>query len=157
MLAAFVATGLLVGVAVLSVGRLRRALPYEIWHVLHLSAYVALVLSFGHQFTVGQELSMPGWFRTCYLALWIGVVAAVVWGRLVRAALLNGRHRFRVRSVVEEGKDVISIYIGGRRLDRLDARAGHFFRWRFLDQRSWWQAIRSRCRPRRTRSGCGSP
>jgi ferredoxin-NADP reductase len=35
---------------------------------------------------------------------------------------------------------MVSIYIGGRRLDRLHARAGQYFRWRFLTSGCWWQA-----------------
>jgi len=40
-----------------------------------------------------------------------------------------------------EGPDVVSLRIGGRRLDRLNARAGQFFLWRFLSHRGrWWEA-----------------
>src|SRR6185295_20242921 len=33
-----------------------------------------------------------------------------------------------------------SVYIRGRRLDALSARAGQYFRWRFLTSGCWWQA-----------------
>ena len=39
-----------------------------------------------------------------------------------------------------EAPGTVSIYITGRRLDRLTARAGQYFRWRFLSRGSWWQA-----------------
>jgi ferredoxin-NADP reductase len=32
------------------------------------------------------------------------------------------------------------VYIKGRRLEDLDARAGQYFRWRFMARRCWWQA-----------------
>jgi predicted ferric reductase len=35
---------------------------------------------------------------------------------------------------------VVSIRIAGRRLDRLGARAGQFFLWRFLTRDRWWAA-----------------
>jgi ferredoxin-NADP reductase len=35
---------------------------------------------------------------------------------------------------------MVSIYIGGRNLDRLKARAGQYFRWRFMARGCWWQA-----------------
>jgi ferredoxin-NADP reductase len=111
-----------------------------VWHFLHLSTYLVLVLGVGHQFAVGQEMSEPGWTRAWYLVLYLAVAAAVGWGRVVAPLRLNLRHRFRVQLVVVESPDMISIYIGGDHLHELDARAGQFFRWRFLTARCWWQA-----------------
>jgi predicted ferric reductase len=34
----------------------------------------------------------------------------------------------------------VSLEVGGVRLDRLRARAGQFFIWRFLSRRHWWEA-----------------
>src|SRR5258708_2451088 len=81
-----------VGLALLALPRLRRRMPYEVWHLLHLSSYAVLVLSVGHQFAVGQELSVPGFARYFSLFLWGVVVAAVVWGRAVAPVLMNRRH-----------------------------------------------------------------
>lgn len=39
-----------------------------------------------------------------------------------------------------EGPGIVSIYVTGRRLDRLDARGGQFMLWRFLDRGRWWQS-----------------
>jgi ferredoxin-NADP reductase len=50
------------------------------------------------------------------------------------------RHRLRVLRVVEEAPGVVSIEIGGRRLERLRARSGQFFSWRFLTRDHWWEA-----------------
>src|SRR5207247_10432218 len=44
----------------------------------------------------------------------------------------------RVAEVVTEADGVVSLRITGHRLDRLSARAGQFFLWRFLDRRRWW-------------------
>jgi predicted ferric reductase len=35
---------------------------------------------------------------------------------------------------------VVSVYIGGRHLSRLGARAGQFFIWRFLARGVWWES-----------------
>ncbi|MFF5231486.1 ferric reductase-like transmembrane domain-containing protein [Dactylosporangium sp. NPDC000521] len=140
MLGAFIGTGLLVALAVLALPLLRRRMSYEVWHLLHLTSYLVLMLSVGHQFAVGQEMSAPGFSRMFSLVLWCAVVAAVLWGRLFAPVRMNLRHRFRVRAVVLESPDMISIYIGGDRLPELRVRAGQFFRWRFLDDRNWWQA-----------------
>jgi ferredoxin-NADP reductase len=52
----------------------------------------------------------------------------------------NVYHQFRVAAVVPESTAVVSVHITGRRLDRLPARAGQFFIWRFLGHNRWWQA-----------------
>jgi len=41
--------------------------------------------------------------------------------------------------VVPEGAGVVSVYVVGRDLDRLRARAGQYFRWRFLTRDGWWR------------------
>ena len=39
--------------------------------------------------------------------------------------------------MVAEGPGLTSVYLRGRRLDRLPVRAGQFFQWRFLDGPGW--------------------
>ena len=39
--------------------------------------------------------------------------------------------------MVPEGDGVVSVYLTGRRLDRLPAEAGQFLSWRFLDRAGW--------------------
>jgi ferredoxin-NADP reductase len=68
------------------------------------------------------------------------VLACLVWGRVIAPLALNLRHRLKVLEVVPEGPGMVSIYIGGRRLDLMKARAGQYFRWRFLTRGRWWQA-----------------
>jgi ferredoxin-NADP reductase len=68
------------------------------------------------------------------------VAGCLLWGRLIGPLWLNARHRLRIAQVVTEMPGIVSIYIGGRRLDRLKARAGQYFRWRFLTRGRWWQA-----------------
>src|SRR5262249_27776195 len=49
-------------------------------------------------------------------------------------------HRIQVASVVEERPGVWSVYLSGRHLHRLRARAGQFFNWRFLSGPGWTRA-----------------
>jgi ferredoxin-NADP reductase len=44
----------------------------------------------------------------------------------------------RVAAVTLEAPGVVSLHITGRHLDRLNARAGQFFLWRFLSRDRWW-------------------
>jgi predicted ferric reductase len=140
MISATVATGVLVGVALLSIRTVRLRLSYELWHVVHMTSYAVLLLSYGHQFAVGRELSEPGLGRLFWVSLYAGTLACLLWGRVVAPFWLNLRHRLHVAEVVPEGLDMFSVYVRGRRLDELQARAGQFFRWRFMTLGTWTQA-----------------
>jgi ferredoxin-NADP reductase len=137
---AFVAAALLTGLGLLAIRGIRRALPYEAWYWLHLTAYVVLALGYTHQFAYGQELVGGGFGRWYWIGLHVLVVGAVLWGRLIGPGLFNVRHRLRVAEVVAESASTVSIYVTGRQLDRLPARAGQHLRWRFLARGCWWQS-----------------
>jgi ferredoxin-NADP reductase len=62
------------------------------------------------------------------------VIGASRWLRPVAMAL---RHRLRVTSVRYETKDIVSVEITGRHLDRFPGRPGQYFRWRFLNRGQW--------------------
>ncbi|MFG3602142.1 ferredoxin reductase family protein [Micromonospora chersina] len=140
MLSAFVAAGIMVAVGVTAVRGVRRRLPYELWHHLHLTSYLALLLGYGHQFSNGAQLYEPGPVRTGWIAAYLLVVAALVWGRLIAPLRFNLRHRLRVADVVAESPDTISIYLTGHRLNQIDLLGGQYFRWRFLNPGCWWQS-----------------
>jgi predicted ferric reductase len=136
---AFVAAAILTALGLLAIRGIRRALPYEAWYWLHLTAYVVLVLGYAHQFTHGQELAGGGFGRWYWIGLHALVIGSVLWGRLVHPCLFNVRHRLRVANVVPESASTVSIYITGRRLEGLEAQAGQHLRWRFLGHGCWWQ------------------
>ncbi|WP_433386802.1 ferredoxin reductase family protein [Micromonospora sp. KLBMP9576] len=140
MVSAFAAAGILVLIGLTSVRVIRTALPYELWHGLHLASYAVLLLGFGHQFSNGAQLFRSGPVRTGWIAMYALVVAALLWGRVVAPLTVNLRHRLRVADVVAESPDTVSIYLTGRRLERLELLGGQFFRWRFLTRGCWWQA-----------------
>ncbi|MFI6329296.1 ferric reductase-like transmembrane domain-containing protein [Micromonospora chersina] len=140
MVSAFVAAGIMVAVGVTAVRGVRRRLPYELWHHLHLTSYLALLLGYGHQFSNGAQLYEPGPVRTGWIAGYLLVVAALVWGRLIAPLRFNLRHRLRVADVVAESPDTISIYLTGHRLNQIDLLGGQYFRWRFLNPGCWWQS-----------------
>ncbi|ASW57483.1 oxidoreductase [Plantactinospora sp. KBS50] len=140
MVSATLATGILIGISLLAIRSVRRRLPYEFWYFLHLTSYLILLLGYGHQFATGRELSRGGFGTWYWAGLYAFVVLCLIWGRIVAPAWFNLRHRLRVARVTAEGPDMISVYISGRRLDGLDARAGQYFRWRFLTLGCWWQA-----------------
>ncbi|MFC7527315.1 ferric reductase-like transmembrane domain-containing protein [Actinoplanes sp. GCM10030250] len=139
MISAAVATGMLVLIALVSIRFMRNLLPYELWHLIHLTSYGVLLLGYGHQMAVGAD--MTGKFaKVFWPALGALTLAALIWGRVIEPLWLNARHRFTVAEVVGEGANTFSIYIDGKRLDKLPAQAGQFMRWRFLTANGWWQS-----------------
>jgi predicted ferric reductase len=134
------AAGILVAVVAVSVRYVRRRLPYEVWHGFHLLLYAALVLALFHQFLEGTTFTSSALSTAYWWTLWALVGTALVVGRVVMPLWRNARHQFRVAAVVPESDNVVSVHVTGRDLDRLPARAGQFFVWRFLGHNHWWQA-----------------
>ncbi|MCC3652940.1 ferredoxin reductase family protein [Streptomyces sp. S07_1.15] len=124
----------------LSAGPLRRRMRYELWYYLHLLTYAAVLLAFWHQLSTGAEFAGDPAARTAWYALYGAAGALLLWYRVLVPLRLNLRHRMRVDSVVPEAPGVVSVLIRGRRLHRLGAEAGQFFRWRFLTRGLWWTA-----------------
>ncbi len=139
VLMATVALGLLVLVGVVSARAARRRLSYETWHFVHLYTYLAIALAFAHQFATGADFTDRR-VRVLWAALYVVVAGLLFWYRVYVPLRAAFRHRLRVSRVVRESRDVVSIYVTGRRLDRLGAVAGQFFRWRFLTRDLWWAA-----------------
>ncbi|AOR31472.1 oxidoreductase [Streptomyces fodineus] len=140
VLRALVALALLLVVGATSARWARRRLAYETWHFIHLYTYVTVVLAFTHQVAAGTTFTASPAARAYWYTVWGVALGAVFLGRLVLPLWRNLRHRLRVAAVVPESDDVVSVYVTGRDLDRLPARAGQFFLWRFLTRDRWWQA-----------------
>ncbi|MGX1911587.1 ferredoxin reductase family protein [Streptomyces phaeochromogenes] len=140
VLRAVVALVLILVIGGVSARYARRRLAYETWHFIHLYTYVAVVLAFTHQVAVGTTFTASSFATAYWYGVWGVALGAVVLGRLVLPLWRNMRHQLRVSAVVPESDDVVSIYMTGRDLDRLPARAGQFFLWRFLTKDRWWQA-----------------
>lgn len=137
MLLATAATGLLVLVVLTSVRAARASIRYESWHLLHLYAYLGVGLAIPHEVWTGADfiaspLSRVYWWSLSALALG----AILIW-RVAVPVYRSLRHRIVVQGVVREAPGVVSVYLGGRDLHRLGARAGQFFTWRFLDGPGW--------------------
>jgi len=140
VLRAIVALVLILVIGAVSARWARRRLAYETWHFIHLYTYVAVVLAFTHQVAVGTTFTTNSTATAYWYALWGVALGSVFVGRLVLPLWRNLRHQLRVSAVVPESDNVVSVYITGRDLDRLPARAGQFFLWRFLTKDRWWQA-----------------
>jgi predicted ferric reductase len=134
------AATVIVVVAVTSIRYARRRLSYETWHAIHFCLYAAIALALSHQVLEGTLFISSALARAYWWTMWGCVLATLVVGRLVLPLWRNAYHQFRVAEVVPESDNVVSVRITGRHLDRLPARAGQFFIWRFLGHNRWWQA-----------------
>ncbi|MGW3652789.1 ferredoxin reductase family protein [Streptomyces sp. NPDC000878] len=140
VLRAIVALVLIMIIGAVSARYARRRLAYETWHFIHLYTYVAVVLAFTHQVGVGTTFTSSSAATTYWWTMWGVALGSVFLGRVVLPLRKNLRHQLRVSAVVPEADNVVSIYMTGRDLDKLPARAGQFFLWRFLTKDRWWQA-----------------
>jgi predicted ferric reductase len=140
MITATVGTALLLAVVGTSYVIVRRRLRYEWWYAVHLLAYAGIALAWFHQIPTGNELVLDTVAADYWRALYVATLALLVGFRIVAPIVNAFRYRMRVAAVVPEGPGVVSVWITGRRLDRLHARAGQFFVWRFLTRGRWWSA-----------------
>lgn len=132
MLTAFLSLALLVVVAFTSVRLARARLGYERWHLVHLTAYVAVVLSLPHQLADGTDIAGHPLARAYWLGLYLLTAGSVVWWRFAVPLARSLRHRPYVERVVPEAPGVWSVWVRGRHLDRMGAQPGQYFTWRFL-------------------------
>ncbi|HEU5388184.1 MAG TPA: ferredoxin reductase family protein [Streptosporangiaceae bacterium] len=128
------------GIGIVSMRAARRRLRYETWYYLHFYTYLAIALAFSHQFADGSAFVSNLAARFWWSAMYLTVLVLVLWYRVAVPLRSFRRHRLEVLGVKEEAPGVISVYIGGRRLDELDAEPGQFFRWRFLTRSLWWSS-----------------
>lgn len=139
ILPAFIAFLLFITIVIVSIEAARRRFRYEVWYVIHLALYAAVLLSFGHQLEIGRDL-FSGWQTVAWQGAFWGVLVIVAWCRFITPLVRFQRHRFRVIEVTRETQNVVSIVIGGRRLERFPIRAGQFMIVRFLIRGLWWEA-----------------
>src|ERR1017187_7456441 len=100
----------------------------------------ALRLAFSHQFADGTTFLSNLAARFWWSAMYLTVAVLIAWYRFAVPLRSFARHSFHVIGVKQEGPGVVSVYIGGDRLDELGAEPGQFFRWRFLTSSMWWSS-----------------
>jgi predicted ferric reductase len=140
MLTALAGMALFLAVAITSARFARRRLSYEGWYLVHLSAYLAVALAFFHQISAGADFVTDPKARAVWIAWYALVAGAVVWWRLVLPARRWFRYAITVERVVRETPDTVSVWLRGRNLADLGARAGQFLLWRFVTVGHLWTA-----------------
>src|ERR1700674_4056999 len=139
VLMATAATGLLFMVAVTSLRMMRRRLTWETWRFLHLYAYLAIALAFGHELAVGTDFTDDAIARSYWIALYVAVGLCLLAFRIGHPVRMSLRHQLKVAQIVPEAPGVVSLYVSGRGLEQLQVSGGQYFRWRFLTRDGWWR------------------
>lgn len=128
---------LFIGVVVSSIYIVRRHLAFEQWYWIHLAVYAAIILAFTHQLTNGSTFLASPVSRNIWIGLYVFVTLNVLYFRFAKMFINFSRFGFIVDEVISETPSTVSIYIRGRRLDRLPVRAGQFIMVRFLERGLW--------------------
>jgi predicted ferric reductase len=140
VITALAGLAILLAVTVSSIVIVRSRMRYETWYFVHLYAYLGVALAFSHQLASGTAFVGQPAARAYWYGLYIATLAAIVVFRIVVPVARSRRYGLRVERVTEEAPGVVSVEIGGVRLERLRARTGQFFTWRFLTRDRWWEA-----------------
>ena len=140
MITATVGTFLLVIVVFTSLVIVRRAMKYEWWYLVHFASYAGIALGWFHQIPTGGELVVDTNAQFYWKAQYVVTIVLIVWFRLLVPIWSTLYHRMKVAEVIRENEHVVTVRITGHRLDKLKARPGQFFVWRFLAKGHWWTA-----------------
>ncbi|TFC00997.1 oxidoreductase [Cryobacterium adonitolivorans] len=138
MALAYLGLGLLVAVVVSSVVAVRRRFPYEVWHLIHLLSYAAVLVALPHQLSVGGVLAADTVQRVYWIALYVLAFGSIGLFRFVVPIVRSVRHDIRVASVEPIAPGVVSLHLIGTGLDRLQTQGGQYAIWRFWTGSTWW-------------------
>ena len=120
--------------------RIRTKVRYETWYFIHLTAYLAVLMGFGHQLTMGSDFVGDKVGIYWWWALYLVVLAVVIVDRFGDLARAFFRRPLRVVAITHEAPDVASVRISGPGLKKLRATAGQYFLLRFGHGDLMWQA-----------------
>ncbi len=139
MVAALMGTIVFLAIGLTSYRRIRQRIPYETWYFIHLTAYLAVLLGFAHQITLGSTIAPDLVALVWWWVLAIGTTALVLWSRLTDV-IRTVTGRFYVTAVSREADGIGSVHVSGPGLARLRVAGGQFFQVRPLTRDLWWQA-----------------
>lgn len=140
MLFAWAGFGLLLVIVISSLVIVRRKLDYDVWFIIHLLAYLAVVASIPHQFQVGEMFAEGTKARWYWILLYSFAGASILIFRFITPVVLSLRHSLVVSDIRYETDDVATITLTGKEIHRLSAKTGQFFMWRFWAKGLWWHA-----------------
>ncbi|MEE3919547.1 ferric reductase-like transmembrane domain-containing protein [Micromonospora sp. BRA006-A] len=145
----------IVTVVLTSITHLRRRLPYELWHGIHLLLYLALVLGLLHQAMETTTFAASALAAVYWWCAWASVGILLLFGRIIIPVWRNLRHGFRVAAVVPEAGNAVSIYVHGRDSTAFPPEPVNSPSGASLDSTRPGKPTPSPCRPAQTVTTCG--
>jgi predicted ferric reductase len=139
MMPAFIGFIFMMMVGITSYKRARSRMKYDTWYLLHLYAYLGIALSFAHTITSGIMFVDNDIMRYWWIGLYVLVVLFILGFRVGYPLVRTLRHDIRVEKVVRDSSHTVSVVMKGKNLERLKARGGQFFTWRFLGHEGGWE------------------
>lgn len=139
MVSAAAATMLFLVIGLTSWRRIKRRMTYETWYFVHTLGYLAVLLGFGHQFTLGTDIATDTVAMWWWAGLAVIAMAIAVWAR-IGVIVRSVRNRLYVSAVSREASGTSSIHLNGPALPRMRVAAGQYFLMRPLAKGLWWQA-----------------
>jgi predicted ferric reductase len=140
MITATIAFGLMMLVGIVSIRQIRQYIKRESWWLLHLTLYVALIISFAHEIVLGPSFVKHPLTQLLWSAAWILAAVLILTYRVLVPLYRTLLYQLEVEEIRPEGPGVISIICKGKHLEQLRVAGGQFFEWRFLAPGLWWQA-----------------
>jgi predicted ferric reductase len=137
---AYVGLGLLIVVVISSLVAVRRRYSYEVWYLIHLLSYLAVLVAIPHELSTGGVLNDGTMQRAYWISLYVLAFGAILIFRFVEPVVSSIRHGLRVDSVETIAPGVVSIHLRGRNLKALGSAGGQFFIWRFWTGKTWWHS-----------------
>ena len=139
LLLSMIALAAMITVVITSIKIARAKLSYEAWYLVHLLSYVAVLAAIPHQFSMGSDISGKPLQSAYWIALYVFVGANLLWFRFLKPVVNMLRHSFKVTRLQTESSDTASVYVSGKNLAELTAKAGQFYLLRVLNLKQWWR------------------
>lgn len=140
LLLGYVGLGLLVVVVGTSIYAVRRKLSYEVWHLIHLVSYIAVLVALPHQLSTGGVLADGTLQRIFWIGLYVIAFGSILVYRFLLPVVRSVRHGLKVAAIEQVAPGVVSVRLTGRDLDRLETAGGQYAIWRFWTGSTWWHA-----------------
>jgi predicted ferric reductase len=137
---ATVGTLVLFGASALSVRIVRSHIRYELWYVVHLTIYLAILLTFLHEVKTGGDFVGQFLFTAYWYMLYIFAFLVWLWYRVLRPFVLLARYRFKIQTVEKSANDTYSIIMTGRNIETFSFIPGQYATWRILAPGLWLEA-----------------
>ncbi|WP_084637225.1 ferric reductase-like transmembrane domain-containing protein [Neomicrococcus aestuarii] len=149
MVWAYISMGLFLAVVGTSIVAVKRKLPREWWMGVHFLSYAAVASSIPHQFSMGSALGTGTLSRWYWISLYLITASALLVFRFALPLIRSLQSTLKVSDVSvsswrtlpsgDKVPDSWSITMTGNGVNKLEAQAGQFFRWRFMNSKLWWQ------------------